>query len=560
MSFEELEKMLSGDRETEHLEFKESKGVFSILGILENGGKNKKSVYGYCVAIGNEGGGHLIFGVKDKVNSQTGKRDLVGTDAIQNIQKAKEQIFRALGGRIEIEEIQTNNGKIQIIKIPPRSVGEPFKFYGVPLMRNGEELVEMDSGTLRSILNESREDFSAKINKSFKIDDLDENAVQVLKNKWAKKSGHAEYEKMDTKEALSKMLLLKEGFLTNAVILLAGKENTVAQYLPNAEFDLQWRLDDSKTDPDSRSFFRGPFVLIHEKMWEEINNRNLRIPFKQGFIELDIWSFDRDSVREAILNAFAHREYFNRTDPTFIKFSPEKFSVKSPGGFVAGVTKENALFMEGKWRNRLMMEAMEKIGLVEREGIGLDKIYMQTIKSGKGFPNFDGTDSEHVVLNIPARVRDVNFVYYLQKISAEKQISFNHVKDFINLEKIRESGNSSDKERLKFYLKEQLVEVIGKGRGAKYVLAKNFYEFIDNRSEYTRKKWLNKDEQKLILLNYLKHHKKGRMDDFKQLFIEKELNNKQINFLLKELREEGVYFEGPQRSPKAYWRIEDLKG
>lgn len=39
MSFEELEKMLSGDRETEHLEFKESKGVFSILGILENGGK-----------------------------------------------------------------------------------------------------------------------------------------------------------------------------------------------------------------------------------------------------------------------------------------------------------------------------------------------------------------------------------------------------------------------------------------------------------------------------------------------------------------------------------------
>jgi ATP-dependent DNA helicase RecG len=314
-------------------------------------------------------------------------------------------------------------------------------------------------------------------------------------------------------------------------------------------------LNSKQTHHDFRAEWRQAFVFTINEIEQAINYRNQRTPFKQGFLELDIWSFDLWSMREAINNAFAHRNYFNRTEPVIIKMSPDGIKIKSPGGLMQGVTIQNILDAEGKWRNRLLMETMQRIGLVERAGIGLDRIFIETIKNGKGMPNFDNTDENYVVLNIPAKIKDLNFVYYLEKIAREKQISFNQVKDFLELENIRDHGISSDKERIMYFCKNNLVEKIGVGRGVKYVLSKHFYEFIEKRSEYTRKKWLNKDEQKQIILNYLKDYKKGKVSDFKQLFQEKELTNQQINRLLKELSDKGVYFEGPQRSKSAYWKI-----
>ena len=117
MNRKELDKLLAADKETEHLEFKEMSGQISILGKDEKsrGSIRRKSLYGYCVAIGNEGGGKIIFGVRDNINQKTGKRDIVGTNALPNMQKAKEQIYRILGRRIEIEEMQTVDGKVQIV-------------------------------------------------------------------------------------------------------------------------------------------------------------------------------------------------------------------------------------------------------------------------------------------------------------------------------------------------------------------------------------------------------------------------------------------------------------
>jgi hypothetical protein len=143
----------------------------------------------------------------------------------------------------------------------------------------------------------------------------------------------------------------------------------------------------------------------------------------------------------------------------------------------------------------------------------------------------------------------------LQKIEKEKQISIDLTRDFIELETIRTTGKIDDREKLKYFYKNGIIEKVGAGRGMRYVLSKDFYEFIDKRGEHIRKKWLNKDEQKKIILNYLKTYKYGKVSDFKQLFKERELSNQQLNKLLKELVSEGVYFDGKQRSPKAFWKI-----
>jgi ATP-dependent DNA helicase RecG len=552
MTREELNKLLMVDAETEHLEFKEASEQFSILGKDK---MNKHSIYGYSVGIGNMGGGKLILGVKDKINSITKMRDIVGTNAIPNIQKAEEKIYETLGRKIKIENIDTEDGKVQIINIPSHPIGEPFKFHGIHLMRNCRKLVLMDTGTLVKIINETRNDFSAQVNKSVTFDDLDIKAIKKLKEEWIKKSKNKELEALEDQKILEKLLLITDDGITNACLLLVGKSESIARLIPCSEVFLEWRLEAEKLEHDLREIFRGPYVLIEDRIWDFVNNRNARIPFKQGFFEMDLWAYDKDSIREATLNAFAHREYKDRTEPIYIRVSPEKVSVKSAGGFLPGVNAKNALDAEGKWRNRRLMEILGIIGLVERSGIGLDRIYTATISQGKGLPDFEGTTDDFVIINIPAKIKDINFVYYLQKIEKETRVVIDTVKDFIELEYIREHGKSKNKDRLSVFFENGIIEKIGKGRGVKYILAKNFYEFIDDRSEYTRKKWLSKEQQKELLKNYFEHHGQGRMNNFKALFDGK-LPNWKIFALLSELREESlIFFEGKQRSPKGIWKV-----
>lgn len=555
MTREELDKILSADRETEHLEFKEISGSISILGKDEKGRENIKSLYGYCVALGNEGGGKLVLGVTDKINSKSGKRDISGTNAIQNLQDAREQIYEKLGRRIEIEEIQMENGKVQIVTIPAHPLGEPFDFYGLYLMRNGERLVKMDTGTLAKIINEGKPDYSALENEKASFADLDEKAIELLKQKWIEKSGNKDLEKLSHRAILEKLLLVTSNKITNACLLLVGKEEVLALLIPTSEIFLEWRLDDNKAEYDRRDTIREPYILMQDKIWDFVNSRNTRVPFKKGFFELDIWAYDEQSIREAVLNAFAHREYANRTEPIYVRVSPNKVAVKSPGGFLPGVNPENILDIEGKWRNRLLMDALAIVGLVERAGIGLDRIFKTAISQGKGSPDFNGTTNDYVILNIPAKIKDLNFVYYLQKIEKEKHMQIDEVKDFIDLEKIRTEGRIENKEKLSYFYKSGIVEKIGRSRGQKYILSKNFYDFIDQRGEYTRKKWLSKEQQKEVLMNYFRQHKKGQKADFVKLF-ENKLNDKQIFTLLDELRsDEMIYFDGLQRSPKGLWRI-----
>jgi len=551
MDEKKLLDLLKISSENENLEFKEAKKQISLLG---DGGRQRKSLLGYVVAIGNEGGGYLILGVKDKINPKTGSRDIVGTRTLKDIEDTKSQIFRKINLRIQIEQFFIRDDRVVAVTIPNHLIGQPLKFHGQYLMRVGDELQDMDSSTLRNILNEKLEDFSEEFCNDATLSDLDLKAVNNLKNKWVEKTKNNSYLTFSNESLLEKLSLFKNKRITNAAILLLGNEKAMSRYFPSSEFIFEWRSDIDKIDFDFRKTWRNAFLNIYNEIWDAVNSRNTRVPFRQGFFEKDIWSFDEYSIREAVLNAFAHREYKNRTEPVFLKLSPEKFSIKSPGGFLPGVTPENILFVEGKWRNRFLMEILERIGLVERAGVGLDRIFKNNIMDGKGIPDFSDSDPDYVVLNIPSKVQDINFVKYLQKISEEKQITFDEIEDIIFMENVRTEGKSNNKEKINKFIKLNLIEKIGSGRGVRYILSKDYYGFIDKKEEYTRRKWIDKNIQKELLLQYFKDHKHGRMSDFLRLF-EDRLTRRQIQGLLKVLKIEGfIYFDGKPRSVDAFWK------
>ncbi len=202
------------------------------------------------------------------------------------------------------------------------------------------------------------------------------------------------------------------------------------------------------------------------------------------------------------------------------------------------------------------METLGKIGLIERYGHGLDRIFKKSISEGKGRPVIEELSTNTIRLTIPTQVKDKNFIIFLERISKEKQIEFDFVKDLIFLDEIREKQISSDFKRKDKFLKLGILEKIGIGRGTKYLLSSKFYNFTGENSEYTRKRWLAKDQQKEVLWNFFEQHKKGRMGDFREGLFEGNLSSKKIQILLNLLRDENkIYFDGKQRSPSAYWRI-----
>ena len=255
------------------------------------------------------------------------------------------------------------------------------------LMRVGEELKPMDDKTYISIIQEQEPDFSEEICKNAQISDLDDEAIAILKDKYAMKQKNPSFRTLSNEQALSDLGLLKEGKVTNAAVLLVGKENVIDRLFPQAKVMLEFRNHETQIGFDNRMAFGKPFYKMIDEVWNAINLRNGYVPVREGaYIGLSsIPFFNEDVIREVLNNAFAHRDY-HRNSEIVIKMYPTRLDVINAGGFPQGVTLDNLLTVPSTPRNRLIADVMSKTGLVERSGQGMDKIFLFTLSEGKPAP------------------------------------------------------------------------------------------------------------------------------------------------------------------------------
>src|SRR5262249_16648765 len=97
----DVEKWLTS-KEAEHLEFKEAKTGFG-----------SDELRRYVIAIGNEGGGHLVLGVTNKL-----PRKVVGTNAFLNGQKTEMSLYDKFRRVVRCTELQHPDGRVVVFEIP----------------------------------------------------------------------------------------------------------------------------------------------------------------------------------------------------------------------------------------------------------------------------------------------------------------------------------------------------------------------------------------------------------------------------------------------------------
>jgi len=164
----------------------------------DGGGKTKpnerrKCILGYVTALCNEKGGALVIGMSDSYpHKVVGTKQNEGT-----IGELESNIYRDTSIRPHIYELYENEssktGRVLVIEVPARPIGQLFKFEDVALMRVGEELIPMSDEVMLSILQEQDPDFSSTISEKLTIEDLDKEAIRILKQKYATKQKNPNY-------------------------------------------------------------------------------------------------------------------------------------------------------------------------------------------------------------------------------------------------------------------------------------------------------------------------------------------------------------------------------
>lgn len=407
----------------DHVEFKAAEHNYPFAGGKKTEPKDRRHcVLGYVVALANERGGRLVLGMMDAY-----PHEVVGSDFAENeTGNLEDEIYERLHIRVRTEELHDVMGKrVLVINVPSRPIGKALRFEGVPLMRVGESLREMDDAEYFSIISEQDPDYSARVCEGLTMEDLDDAAIEKMRELIVKKRGKKDVATMPLEQLLRDLnLITKEERLTNAALLLLGKEEAIGRYMPQANVVMEYRSNRSQVRYSSREEYRLPLFVAIDKIWAYVNQPacNPLLHINDLPVVLDCRAFNEETVREAVINAMIHRSLQIGSD-IFIRLYPDMLEITNPGGFPYGVNIGNILTVNSSPRSRLMTEVIEKTGLIERSGQGVDLMCANCVKEGKPLPDYSASDDYQVSLRLYGEIPDDAFYLFTHEILRNQELA-----------------------------------------------------------------------------------------------------------------------------------------
>ena len=507
--------------EGEHLEFKKAENRYDFEELTR-----------YCVALANEQGGKFVLGVTDKR-----PRRPLGTRAFQNLERTKAGLVERLHLRIETEQFDYDGKRVVIFHVPSRPIGMPVHYKGTYWMRGGDALVPMSPDQLKRIFDESAPDFSSEICPTATLDDLDVSAIEDFRKRWIYKSGNEKLAGHDIQRLLTDAELAVDGAVTYAALILFGTRAALGRHLSQCEVVFEYRSGEATGPAQQRLDLREGFFLIYDRLWETINRRNDAQHYRDGLFVWDVPTFTESVVREALLNATSHRDY-RLGGSIFVRQYPRRLEVVSPGGFPPGVTAENILWSQSP-RNRRVAEAFARCGLVERSGQGANLMFEESVKQSKRLPDYTLTDEFQVWLTLHGEVQDPLFLKYLERLGEERLKGFG-TDHFLVLDQVHSERVVPDGLRpvLNELIDMGAVERTGKGRGTRYLLSRRFYDLAGKKGHYTRRKGLDRETNKALLLRHIEQSRKtgSKLRELRQVLPSESKDS--VQKMLQELKRE----------------------
>jgi ATP-dependent DNA helicase RecG len=362
ITIETLEQWVNAPAETERLEFKEAKQSY-----------DKEKLFKYCVALANEGGGHLVFGVTDKP-----PRRVVGSQAFPSqtsLNEIKARIVEKLRFRVEVTELQHPDGRVLVFEIPTRPVGTPLAFDGTYLMRAGEELVPMTPDFLKRIFAEDRQDwFSQPARSDASPDDvialLDTQTYFELLTIPYPTNRDGVLERLQSQDLIGQTA---QGWTISnlAAILLAKKLDAFSPALARkaSRVIIYEGINKLKTRTDNTGN-RG-YAVSFDGLVDFVHTAAPQNLFIEEVVREEVKMFPKQALRELIANALVHQDFLVTGASVTIEMYTDRVEISNPG--IPPIQVERFID-EYRSRNERLADIMRRFGICEEKRSGIDKV------------------------------------------------------------------------------------------------------------------------------------------------------------------------------------------
>ncbi len=189
---------------------------------------------------------------------------------------------------------------------------------------------------------------------------------------------------------LDRLRLRENGQILNAAVVLFGKES-VPDY-PQRQLRLaRFKGTDKSEFLDNRQPQGHAFALLDEAMTFLHRHLPLSGRFEPERLErIDELLFPTAALREALVNAFCHRDYAIWGGAVNVAVYDDRVEIWSDGTLPFGVRPEDLKRDHAsKPRNPYITNVFYRRGLIEQWGRGTNRIVELTVRSGNPEPDFE---------------------------------------------------------------------------------------------------------------------------------------------------------------------------
>jgi ATP-dependent DNA helicase RecG len=215
-------------------------------------------------------------------------------------------------------------------------------------------------------------------------------------------------------------------------------------------------------------------------------------------------------------------------------------------------------------RNPLLADIVKRIGLAERTGRGIDRIYEGMLRYGRSAPDYEMSDATLVVLKLTRSDADTGFLEMILRHEEQAGTAM-PIDILIILSRLRherrlttadltadtQKSEQATRTALEKLVEAGLVEAHGTGRGRTYTLSAKVYRHAGQKSAYVRQTGFDPIQQEQMVLAYIEKHGSIKRADVIDLC---RISGPQAYRLLRRLKEQGNIRQKGEKRHTIYTR------
>ena len=329
-------------------------------------------------SFANAAGGYVLIGIDDNGSIKGVSLDNAKRSSIQN---SIGEISPAL--HCELYPVDVDGKEVWVIDVPAGRL-VPYFFGGSVFLREGPNSQKITNAEeIRELFQRAEKIYYDSIpQKKYDIfDHLDNNVIKIFR-----REAHIS-NNVDDKQLLVNLQAFTENEEVRRGAILFFDRHPEELFFHAVVRCTQFKGTDKLHIIDDKTFV-GPLYAQYEQALSWIMDKmRLEYVIKGTGSRIEKWELPLEVFREALVNALAHRDYYEQGAFTTVDLFDDRIEISNPGGLLPLVAKHFG--RRSLSRNPYIFSLFMRMNLVEHVGSGIGRMKELMLNAGLPEPEYE---------------------------------------------------------------------------------------------------------------------------------------------------------------------------